>query len=113
MFITSAYAQAADTAATSTGSPDWVIQLLPFLAVGLIIYLMILRPQMTVQKKHLARLKELAVGEEVVFAGGMIGKISKLVDQDEVIVETENSIKFRILRSSVNLVREDEKAGKA
>ena len=74
MFISSAYAQAAaggDTQSTIMG-------LLPLVLMFVVLYFVMIRPQMKRQKEHKAMVEALAKGDEVVTAGGFLGKISKI-----------------------------------
>ena len=74
MFISSAYAQAAaggDTQSTIMG-------LLPLVLMFVVLYFVMIRPQMKRQKEHKAMVEALAKGDEVVTAGGFLGKVSKI-----------------------------------
>jgi preprotein translocase subunit YajC len=73
-FISSAYAQAAG----STGSGDMIQPLVLFGGMAVFMYFMMIRPQMKRQKETRAMLESLKVGDEVVTAGGMVGKITKM-----------------------------------
>jgi preprotein translocase subunit YajC len=103
MFITTAYA--AGTAATPPQNMDTIMQFLPMIMIAVVFYLLIIRPQQSAQRKHLATLTELKPGDEVVTGGGIIAKVKKLIDDNELIVEIEDGMKLRILRNTIAVVR--------
>ena len=76
MFISNAYA--ADAAAASTTSS--LMGMLPLVLMFVVLYFVMIRPQMKKQKEAQAMLAALAKGDEVVTQGGLVGKISKLGD---------------------------------
>jgi preprotein translocase subunit YajC len=100
MFITPAYAQAA-----APGGNDMLVSLLPFIAIFVIMYFLILRPQQKRVKTHAEMVKNLRRGDTVITNGGIIGKISKVIDDHEVEVEVADGIKIRQVRQMVTEVR--------
>jgi preprotein translocase subunit YajC len=76
LFISSAYAQAAG------GSPtDSILTFLPMVLIFIVFYFLLIRPQQKKQKELKQMLTALQKGDEVVTAGGVIGRITKLGDQ--------------------------------
>ncbi len=63
-------------------------------------YFIMIRPQMKRQKEHKALVEALAKGDEVVTAGGMLGKVSKL-GESYIHVEVANGVEVQVQRSSV------------
>lgn len=98
MFITPAYAQ-------SAGAPDFLVSLLPFVAIFAIMYFLIIRPQRQRMKQHQEMVANLRRGDTVVTTGGLIGKVSKVVDDGELQVEIGDGVKVRVVRSMVQEVR--------
>ena len=99
MFISSAYAQAAaggDTQSTIMG-------LLPLVLMFVVLYFVMIRPQMKRQKEHKAMVAALAKGDEVVTAGGFLGKISK-IGEAYVGVELASGVEVQMQRSAVTQV---------
>lgn len=90
---------AGTAAAAPEGPPAWV-QLLPLVAMGLIFWLLILRPQMRRQKDHQAKVASLKKGDQVVTAGGLIGKVVK-VDDDYVDLELGPNVKVKAVKSTI------------
>lgn len=101
MLITPAYAQAADAA----GASSFLINMLPFIAIFAIMYFLIIRPQRQRMKQHQEMVANLRRGDTVVTSGGLIGKVSKVVDDTEVQVELSEGIKVRVVRAMVQEVR--------
>jgi preprotein translocase subunit YajC len=101
MFITDAYAQAAGGLG---GAGSGIVQFLPIVLVGVIIYMMMWRPQQKKMKAHREMIAAVKRGDRVVAAGGLIGVVSKVVDEGEVQLEIAEGVRIRVLRSSINEV---------
>ena len=80
MFISTAYAQTAPAPAAG-GTESTLITLAPLVLMFVVLYFIMIRPQMKKQKEHKAMIEALAKGDEVVTAGGLLGKVSKLGEQ--------------------------------
>ena len=93
--ITEAYA------ATQPGGGDIFLQLLPFLLIFFIIYFLILRPQQKRVKTHKAMIDNLKKGDSVI-VGGLIGKISKVMSEDEIEIEISDNVKVKVIRAMVS-----------
>jgi preprotein translocase subunit YajC len=96
LVITPAYAQAAP------GVPFGgdLMQFLPFVAIFVVFYFLLIRPQQKKAKEAKAMLEALQKGDEVVTAGGMLGRISKLGDQ-YVTVEIADKIEITVQRGAI------------
>ncbi|GGB54207.1 preprotein translocase subunit YajC [Roseibium aquae] len=101
MLITPAYAQAAGPASGS----DFLLSLLPFVAIFAIMWFLIIRPQRQRMKQHQEMVSNLRRGDTVVTSGGLIGKVSKVVDDGELHVELAEGVKVRLVRNMVQEVR--------
>lgn len=99
MFISSAFAQSAPAAAPG-GAESSLMSLLPLVLMFVVLYFIMIRPQMKRQKEHKALVEALAKGDEVVTAGGMLGKVSKL-GESYIHVEVANGVEVQVQRSSV------------
>ena len=99
MFITPAYAQAAggDTAGLLTS-------LVPFILIFGIMWVLLIRPQQKKAKEHRAMVDNLRRGDQVVTAGGMIGKVMKVKEDGEVEVEIADGVKVRVVRATITTV---------
>ena len=81
MFISSAFAQTAPAAAAAGGDmQSTLMSMLPLLLMFAVLYFVMIRPQMKKQKEHRAMIDALAKGDEIVTAGGLLGKVSKIGD---------------------------------
>jgi preprotein translocase subunit YajC len=99
MFITPAFAQGFG------GSNDMFMSLLPFVAIFVIMYFLILRPQQKKVKQHQELVKNVRRGDTVVTSGGLVGKITKVVDDDQIEVEIADGVRVRQLRQMISDVR--------
>ena len=77
MLISPAYAQAAGSASQT----DSLLTFLPMVAIFVVFYFLLIRPQQKKQKEARAMLEALNKGDEVVTAGGIVGRIARLTDQ--------------------------------
>jgi preprotein translocase subunit YajC len=100
MFVTPAFAQTA----TGGGAFD-VIQFAPIILVFVIMYFLVLRPQRQRQKQHQELVKNVRRGDTIVTGGGLIGKVAKVVDDNEVLVEIADNVKVRVSRGMIAEVR--------
>ena len=100
MFISPAFAQGA-----GAGGGDMLVSLLPFVAIFVIMYFLILRPQQKRVKQHQEMVKNVRRGDTVVTSGGLIGKVTKVIDDDQLEVEVADGIKVRQMRSMIAEVR--------
>jgi preprotein translocase subunit YajC len=101
MFIAEAYAQAAPAA----GGGSFLIQLLPFVMILGIMYFLIIRPQQKRLKDHRDMIASIKRGDTVVTAGGMVGKVTKVVGDAELQVELAEGVRVRVVRSTISEVR--------
>ena len=101
VFISQAYAQAAPAAPAATESPFGNLgTMLPLVLMFVVLYFVMIRPQMKRQKEHKAMIDALAKGDEVVTSGGVLGKVSKMGDTF-VGIEVANGVEIQIQRSAV------------
>jgi len=99
--ITPAFAQTAAPA----GGADMFIQLVPFVLIFVIMYVLIIRPQQKRQKEHQEMIKNVRRGDTIVTTGGLIGRVSKVVDDGELEVEIADGVKVRVARGMLAEVR--------
>lgn len=76
-------------------------QFVPLVLIFVIMYFLLIRPQQKKVKQHKAMVEALRRGDQVVTQGGMIGKVSKVKDNDEIEVELAEGVKVRVVRSTV------------
>jgi preprotein translocase subunit YajC len=100
MFISSAFAQSAPAASGGGDMQSTLISMLPLLLMFAVLYFVMIRPQMKKQKEHRAMIEALAKGDEVVTAGGLLGKVSKIGDV-YIGVELANGVDVQMQRNAV------------
>ena len=103
MWITAAFAQT--SSAVPAGATDTLVQLVPIVAMIAIVYFILWRPQQRRAKEQRELVRAARRGDTVVTSGGIIGKISKAVDDNEVELELAPNVKVRLARSGIAEVR--------
>lgn len=111
MFISPAYAQA-----SGAGGSDILIQMVPLLAMFVIFYFLLIRPQQQRAKQHKDMVAAIKRGDQVVLASGIIGKVSKAREGEpeiEVDIGASNPTLVKVLRGTISDVRNKTDAPKA
>ena len=92
------------------GSPDkrnipldanTIGQFLPLILIFAIMYFLLIRPQQKKMKEHQKMVENLRRGDQVVTQGGLIGKVAKIKEENEVEVEVAEGVKVRVVRSTI------------
>ena len=96
MLISPAYAQAAGAASQS----DTLLTFLPMIAIVVVFYFLLIRPQQKKAKEARAMLDALEKGNEIVTAGGIVGRINKLTDQYATI-EVAPNVEMTVQRGAI------------
>ncbi len=103
MFISNAYAQVTGVG----GAEGGLLSFLPLVLMFIVMYFLMIRPQMKRQKEHRALLEGLQKGDEVLAAGGVMGKVTKLGESYialEIASLGDKVIEVQVQRSSVATV---------
>ena len=95
MLISPAYAQAA-----AGGTESTLLGMLPLLLMFVVLYFVMIRPQLKRQKEHKAMIDAIAKGDEVVVGGGVIGRVAKVGDSI-LGVEIANGVEIQVQRHAV------------
>jgi preprotein translocase subunit YajC len=82
-----------------------IVQFMPLILIIVIMYFLILRPQQRRVKQHQDMVKALRRGDSVVTNGGLVGKVTKVVDDEQIEVEIADGVRVRQMRSMVSEVR--------
>ena len=77
----------------------------PFILVFVFFYFLIIRPQNQARKKHQEMIANVRKGDVVVTSGGMIGKVTKVLDGDEIMVELADNVVVKVVKSTLADVR--------
>ena len=80
MFISSAIAQTAPAAAGGSDIQSSLMSMLPLVLMFVVLYFVMIRPQMKRQKEHRTMVEALAKGDEIATAGGLLGKVTRMGD---------------------------------
>ena len=99
MFISTAYAQTAPAAAGGDMQSS-LMSMLPLVLMFVVLYFVMIRPQMKKQKEHRSMIDALVKGDEVVTVGGMLGKVTKL-GENYVGLDVANGVEIQVQRSAV------------
>ena len=100
MFISSAFAQTAPAAAAGGDLQSTLMGMLPLVLMFVVLYFVMIRPQMKKQKEHRAMVDALAKGDEVVTVGGVLGTVTK-VGEAFISLEVASGVDVQIQRSAV------------
>ena len=103
MFISPAFAQG--SLLGGGGGDNMLISLLPFILIFVIMYFLILRPQQKRVKTHAEMVKNVRRGDTVITNGGLIGKVTKVVDDDQIEFEISDGVRVRQMRQMISGVR--------
>jgi len=102
MLTTPAFAQGFGLGGDTSGM---ITSLLPLILIVVIMYFLVLRPQQQRVKQHQQMVKALRRGDTVITNGGLVGKVTKVVDDDQIEVEVADGVRVRQMRSMVSEVR--------
>ncbi|MBK6649587.1 MAG: preprotein translocase subunit YajC [Betaproteobacteria bacterium] len=100
MFISSAYAQTAPAAAAGGDMMSSLTGMLPLVLMFVVLYFVMIRPQMKKQKEHRAMIDALAKGDEVATVGGLVGKVSKM-GESFLSIEVASGVEVQVQRHAV------------
>ena len=100
MFISSAFAQTAPAAAAGGDMQSSLMSMLPLVLMFVVLYFVMIRPQMRKQKEHRTMIEALAKGDEIVTSGGLLGKVTKMGDS-YLSLEVANGVELQVQRSAV------------
>jgi preprotein translocase subunit YajC len=80
---------------------DAFAQFVPLILIFAIMYFLLIRPQQKKVKEHQAMVEALRRGDQVVTQGGLIGKVDKVKEDNEVMVELADGVKVRVVKSTI------------
>ncbi len=102
MWVTPAFAQGSSPLG---GDGGILMSLLPFVLIFVIMYFLILRPQQKRVKQHQEMVKNVRRGDTVITNGGLVGKVTKVIDDDQIEIEISEDVRIRQMRSMLADVR--------
>ena len=89
----------------SGGASDIFSFVAPFVLIVIIMYFLVIRPQQKSARAHTDLIKNVRRGDTIVMTGGLIGKVSRVVDDNEIELEIAPNIKVRVSRAQISEVR--------
>ena len=98
MLISTAYAQG------TGGGAEALIQFAPLILIFVVFYFLLIRPQQRKQKEHKNMLQNLRRGDKIVTMGGVVGTITKVINEKELTVEIAEGTRVRLMRDFVGSV---------
>ncbi len=107
MLISPAYAQAA-----GGGGADIFTSLLPIILIMVVFYFLLIRPQQKKVKQHREMVAALRRGDKIVTAGGLIGTVTKVINETEAQVELAEGVRVRVVRATISDVLSNSEAPK-
>ncbi|MFQ5765173.1 MAG: preprotein translocase subunit YajC [Rhodospirillales bacterium] len=112
MFVSPAYAQNAG------GGGSGIEAFLPLILIFIVFYFLLIRPQQKKMKDQKAMLAAIRRGDKVVTGGGIVGTVTKVIDNNEITVEIADGVKVRVQRGLISTVlaktepvKKDKKSG--
>ena len=101
MFVTAAYAQ---TAGAAGGAGSAVASFLPLILIFGIMYMLLIRPQQKTMKDLKAMVEAVRRGDQVLTAGGIIGKVVKVGDDNVLEIEIAEGVKVKVVKHTITQV---------
>ncbi len=98
MFVSPAYAQAGASGGFDIGV------FLPLILIFVVFYFLLIRPQQKKMKQHRGMVAGLRRGDRVVTAGGLVGTVAKVVDENEILVDIAEGVRVRVVRGTISEV---------
>jgi preprotein translocase subunit YajC len=102
MFISTAFAQGVSGSsgfADAFASIGWIILVIP------IMYFMVIRPEQQRRKAHALMISNVRRGDVVVTSGGIVGKVVKVLEGDEIMVEIAEEVRVKVVKQTLLDVR--------
>ncbi len=100
MLVTPAYAQAA-----GGGGDVFTSLVIPMVLIFGIMYFLLIRPQQKKLKEHQAMIEALRRGDQIVTAGGIVGKVTKVRDDDQIEIEIASGTNVRVVKQTIAQVK--------
>ena len=99
MLISQAWAQGA-----GGGGGDFLVQLFPLILIFVVFYFLLIRPQQKKMKQHKEMLGSIRRGDKIVTGGGIVGTVTKVIDDNEVQLEIAEGVRVRVQRHLISSV---------
>jgi preprotein translocase subunit YajC len=97
MLVSPAMAQTGGAA----GGSDMLVTLAPFVLIFVVFYFLLIRPQQKKAKAHKEMISNIRRGDQVMTAGGILGKVTKVVADDRIQVEIAENVRVEVMKATV------------
>ena len=84
---------------------SFLINIAPFAAIFAIFYFLVIRPQQQQAKQHKELINNVRRGDTVVTAGGIVGRVARVKDDGEVMVDIADNVQVRVVKTTLSDVR--------
>lgn len=84
---------------------SFLTSIAPLVLVFAIFYFMVIRPQQQRTKEHRAAIENVRRGDTVVTAGGLVGRVAKVKDDGEIMVEIADNVQVRVMKNTLSEIR--------
>jgi preprotein translocase subunit YajC len=112
MFISSAWAQQAG-GFSLPGVPEGVMQFVPLVLIFAVFYFLLIRPQQKKMKVHREMLSQVSRGDRIVTNGGLVGTVTKVLNDSEIQVEIAEGVRVHVMRAMIaNILSKTDAAAK-
>jgi preprotein translocase subunit YajC len=102
MLISSAWAQEGAAAAEAAPEGGFLLSLAPLILIFVVFYFLLIRPQQKKMKAHRALVANVRRGDRVVTQGGILGTVTKVVGDTEVLVEIAEGVRVRVMKHTIS-----------
>ena len=92
-------------AAPAPGAGDLFTMLVPMALIMVVFYFLLIRPQQKRLKQHQEMIGNVRRGDTIVTSGGLVGKVSRVTDDNEVLVDIAENVQVRVVKSAISDVR--------
>jgi len=79
-------------------------QFIPLILIFVIFYFLLIRPQQKRIKEHKAMVEALTRGDNVVTAGGIVGKVARIIDGDKAEIQISDNVTIQVIKSTISQV---------
>lgn len=86
-------------------APNPILQFIPFILILVVFYFLIIRPQQQARKRHDEMVQGVKRGDEVVTAGGLVGKVTKVSEGPEITVRLAEGVEVQAIKATLSDVR--------
>lgn len=103
--MSSIFAPLTAAAAAAPPAPNPIVSFVPFILIMVVFYFLLIRPQQQARKKLMEMIEGVKRGDEVVTAGGLVGKVTKVSEGPEITVRLAEGVEVQVIKATLTDVR--------